>query len=290
VIVEILVNGIVISAIYALLASGFALIFGVARIINLGHTAFYMLAAYFLFTFANLLGLNVFLSAILSIVIVVLMGIGVYELLIDPIREHETTVLLTTIALAILIQSCMLEAFGGQYRGVSSFFFGSVELLGVSVSYQQLLTIGLALVVLFSLWLFLSKSKLGVAIRATAQDREVANLMGIDVGRICLTTMAVAVGLAAISGVIVAALFVAGPTMWMEPLIIVVAIVVLGGLGSVRGSFVGALIMGFVETMVVVFLPMGSFLKGAIALAVMVVVLLIKPEGMFGVVFEEERL
>jgi len=290
VIVEILVSGIVISAIYALLASGFALIFGVARIINLGHTAFYMLAAYFLFTFANLLGLNVFLSAILSIVIVVLMGIGVYELLIDPIREHETTVLLTTIALAILIQSCMLEAFGGQYRGVSSFFFGSVELLGVSVSYQQLLTIGLALVVLFSLWLFLSKSKLGVAIRATAQDREVANLMGIDVGRICLTTMAVAVGLAAISGVIVAALFVAGPTMWMEPLIIVVAIVVLGGLGSVRGSFVGALIMGFVETMVVAFLPMGSFLKGAIALAVMVVVLLIKPEGMFGVVFEEERL
>lgn len=289
-IVEILVNGIVISGVYALLASGFALIFGVARIINLGHTAFYMLAAYFLFTFANLLGLNVYLSAILSIVIVVLMGMGVYKLLIDPIREHETTVLLTTIALAILIQECMLWAFGGQYRGVASFVSGSVELLGVSVSYQQLLTVGLALVVVLSLWLFLSKSKLGVAIRATAQDREVANLMGIDVGRICLTSWAVAVGLAAISGVIVAALFVTGPRMWMDPLIIVVAIVVLGGLGSVKGSLVGALIVGFVETVVVSFLPMGSFLKGAVALAAMVVVLLIKPEGIFGVVFEEERL
>ena len=287
---EILVNGIVISGVYALLASGFALIFGVARIINLAHTAFYMLAAYSIYTLASLLGLDTLLSAVLSIIIVVLIGIGAYKLVIDPIREHETTVLLTTIALAILMQEGMILMFGSQYRGVASFVSGFVELFGVSVSYQHLLTLAVAFVVLLGVWLLLSKSKIGLAIRATAQDREVANLMGIDVGRICLMAMAMAVALAAISGVIVAALFVTGPRMWMHPLIIVVAIIVLGGLGSVKGSFVGAFIMGFVETMVVSFVPMGSFLKGAVALAVMVGVLLIKPEGLFGVVFEEERL
>ena len=287
---EILVNGIVISGVYALLASGFALIFGVARIINLAHTAFYMLAAYSMYTLASLLGLDTLLSAVLSIIIVVLIGIGAYKLVIDPIREHETTVLLTTIALAIFMQEGMILMFGSQYRGVASFVSGFVELFGVSVSYQHLLTLAVAFVVLLGVWLLLSKSKIGLAIRATAQDREVANLVGIDVGRVCLMVMAMAVALAAISGVMVAALFVTGPRMWMHPLIIVVAIIVLGGLGSVKGSFVGAFIMGFVETMVVSFVPMGSFLKGAVALAVMVGVLLIKPEGLFGVVFEEERL
>jgi len=114
--------------------------------------------------------------------------------------------------------------------------------------------------------------------------------MGIDVSRILLLTMGIAVALSAVAGIVVAPTLVLEPRMWMHPLVMVMAIVVLGGLGSVKGSFVGAFILGFVEVLVVFLIPAGAFLKGAIALLVMVVILLVRPEGLFGVAFEEERL
>jgi len=287
---QILINGAMLGGIYAVLALGFSLIFGVARIINLAHTAFYMLAAYAIYTFAHLLGLSAIPSIALSIVLTTLIGIGTYKLFIDRVREHETTVLMITIALALVFQECMLLAFGGHFLGAPSFVSGYVELLGVRVSNQHLLTFGVVVACLLGVWVLLTKSKLGIAIRSVAQDREIANLMGINVGRICLMTMAIAVGMAAISGAMVAPIFILEPRMWMHPLIMVLAIVVLGGLGSLKGSFAGAFILAYTETLVVFLVPVGSFIKGAVALAVMVAVLLIRPEGLFGLAFEEERL
>jgi len=287
---NILINGAITGGIYALLALGFSLIFGVAKIINLAHTAFYMVAAYFIFTFAHLLGLSAPLSAIVSIIITTAIGVGTYKLVIERIREHETTVLMITIALALVFQEAMLLAFGSHFRSAPSFVSGHVELLGVSVTIQHILTFGVVLACLFGIWMLLSKSKLGIAIRAVAQDREIANLVGINVNTICLITMALAVALAAVAGAMVAPIFVIQPHMWMHPLIMVLAVVVLGGLGSLKGSFAAAFILGYTETLVVFLLPMGSFIKAAVALAVMVAVLLIRPEGLFGVAFEEERL
>ncbi|TET40046.1 MAG: branched-chain amino acid ABC transporter permease [Dehalococcoidia bacterium] len=287
---QILINGAMLGGIYAVLALGFSLIFGVARIINLAHTAFYMLAAYAIYTFAHLLGLSAIPSIALSIVLTTLIGIGTYKLFIDRVREHETPVLMITIALALVFQECMLLAFGGHFLGAPSFVSGYVELLGVRISNQHLLTFGVVLACLLGIWVLLTKSKLGIAIRSVAQDREIANLMGINVGRICLMTMAIAVAMAAISGAMVAPIFVLDPRMWMHPLIMGLAIVVLGGLGSLKGSFAGAFILAYTETLVVFLVPVGSFIKGAVALAVMVAVLLIRPEGLFGLAFEEERL
>jgi len=139
------------------------------------------------------------------------------------------------------------------------------------------------------IWAFLMKTNLGLAIRSTAQDREVANLMGMNVARVAMLTMAVSVMLAAIGGAVVVPLYVLDPHMWMHPLIMILAVVVLGGLGSLKGSFVGAYILGFAEALVVFLVPMGAFLKGSVALSIMIVVLLIRPEGLFGVAFEEER-
>jgi branched-chain amino acid transport system permease protein len=286
----ILINGAMLGGIYALLALGFSLIFGVAKIINLAHTAFYMLAAYAIFTSAHLLGLSAIPSIALSVVLTTLIGIGTYKLFIERVREHETTVLILTLALALVFQECMLLAFGGHFLGAPSFVSGYVELLGVRVSNQHLLTFGVVLASLFGIWVLLSKSKLGIAIRAVAQDREIANLMGINVGRMCLMTMAIAVAMAAISGAMVAPIFVLEPRMWMYPLIMILAVVVLGGLGSIKGSVAAAFILAYTETLVVFLVPVGSFIKGAVALAVMVAVLLIRPEGLFGVAFEEERL
>ena len=286
----IVINGLVRGGVYALLAVGFSLIFGVARMINLAHTSFYMLAAYGIYTFANVLGLSPIWSIVLSLVVTTLLGLGTYKLFIDRVREHNVTVLLITIALAIIFQECMVLAFGGHYLGAPGFVSGYWEVIGVKVSYQNLLAFGTSIVVLFGTWALLSKTSLGIAIRATAQDTEIANLMGIDVPKILLLTMGIAVALAAIAGIVVAPALVLEPRMWTHPLVMVMAIVVLGGLGSVKGSFIGAFILGFVEVLVVFLIPAGAYLKGAIALLVMVVILLVRPEGLFGVAFEEERL
>lgn len=286
----ILVNGLVRSGIYALLAIGFSLIFGVARMINLAFTSFYMLGAYGLYTFASQLGLHPILAMCISIILTTLVGLATYKVFIDRVREHHVTVMLITMAVAIMYQEVMLLIFKGRYLAAPTIMTGYLTILGVKVSYQHLLIFGVVMIVLLGVWALLSKTRLGIAIRAVAQDSEIANLMGINVSRILLITMAIASALAAIAGVVVAPTLVVEPYMWTHPLVMIMAIVVLGGLGSVKGSLVGAFIIGFVETAVVFLLPSGAFLKGAIALIVMVVILLIRPEGLFGVVFEEERL
>jgi branched-chain amino acid transport system permease protein len=142
---------------------------------------------------------------------------------------------------------------------------------------------------LLATWFFLYRTRTGLAIRATANDLEVANLMGMNVHRVAMVTVAFSVGLAAIAGVVVTPVTPVHPQMWLEPLVTMLAIVVLGGIGSLKGSLIGALIIAYVEAITVFALPAGAYLKGAVALLIMVFVLLARPEGLFGVAFEEER-
>jgi branched-chain amino acid transport system permease protein len=224
-----------------------------------------------------------------GIVLVTLLGLISYKLFIDPIREHEGAVLIGTIALAIAMQEVMLIIFSGDFLSVPSLVRGYFQIYDVKVFYQQLLTFGMALIILGALWVLLKKTKLGLAIRSTAEDREVANLMGMNESRVALITMGISVGLAGFTGAVVVPLTTLYPFMWMHPLIMMMAVVVLGGLGSIKGSFVGAYILGFAEALVVFLAPMGAYLKGSVALSIMILVLLIRPEGLFGVAFEEER-
>ena len=285
IIISTLING---SA-YALLAIGFSLIFGVARIVNIAHTAFYMLAAYCIYYGTHKLGLEPALCMLAAILPVTLIGLLSYRLFIDPIREHEGAVLIATIALAMAMQEIMLLLFTGDFLGVPSLVEGYRVFLGVKIAHQQLLTFGAALLVLVVVWALLLKTRLGLAIRSTAQDREVANLMGMNESRVAMITMGVSVGLAAFTGAVIAPLAIVNPFMWMHPLIMMMAVVVLGGMGSIKGSFIGAYILGFAEALVVFLIPMGAYLKGSVALSIMILVLLIRPEGLFGIAFEEER-
>jgi len=286
---NIIVYGLVTSGVYALLAVGFSLIFGVARIVNLAHTAFYMLAAYLIYSLVSTAGLNLYLSIFISIVSVTIAGTISYKFLIARVRQHEATTLIVTIAIAVIIQEALLKGFGGQPRGIPKLISGSMEIFGVTVLNQQLLTLGVVILLLLATWLFLMRTKSGIAIRAIAQDREVANLMGINVPRMEMLTMAISVGLAAIAGALVAPLLLVTPGMWTHPLVMILAVVILGGLGSLQGSVIGAIILGFAENIVVFLAPSGSFLKTSVALTIMLIVILLKPEGLFGVVFEEER-
>jgi len=284
------VQALVTGGVYALLAVGFSLIFGVARMVNLAHTSFLMLAAYGMFYTTYRLGLDVFTAILISLVATIIIGLVSYKLFIDRIRAHEVTVMLITLALATIFQESMVLAFGAHFREAPTLIPGYVEIFAVKVMYQHLLTIAVVAVALLGMWLLLTKTKLGIAIRATAQDAEIANLMGINVSNILLLAMGIAAALAGIAGIVVAPLWVVYPYMWMSPLVMIMAIVVLGGLGSIKGSLIAAFIIGLVEVAVVFYLPGGSFLRGAIALLVMVIILVVRPEGLYGIVFEEERL
>ena len=286
---DILVTGLVNSGVYALLAVGFSLIFGVARIVNIAHTAFYMLAAYCFYTLLVTFNLPVLLAGVIAVAAVTALSVACYKLVIEPVREHESAVLIATIALALVFQELMLVAFGGNFLGIPSAVEGVATLLDVNIPYQRLLILIVAAAMLIGTWLILYRTRLGLAIRATANDLEVASLMGMNVGRVAMVTVAISVALASIAGVVVAPVFVVDPLMWLAPLVTMLAIVVLGGLGSLKGSLIGALIIGYVEAITVFALPAGAFLKGAVALSIMVAVLLIRPDGLFGVVFEEER-
>src|SRR5512139_398190 len=288
-ILDIVISGLISGSVYALLAIGFCLIFGVARIVNIAHTAFYMVAAYCIYFANHKMGFSPLWGMGAAIVLVTLVGLVSYRIFINPIREHEGAVLIATIALAMAFQEVMVLKFTGTFLSVPSLVKGYFLILGVKVFYQQLLTFWAALLIMALLWVLLMKTKLGLAIRSTAQDKEVANLMGINEAQVAMMTMGISVGLAAFTGAVVVPLTILEPGMWMGPLIMMMAVVVLGGLGSLKGSFMGAYILGFAEALVVFLAPMGSFLKGSVALSIMILVLLIRPEGLFGVVFEEER-
>jgi len=286
---DIIITGLITGSMLALLAISFSLIFGVARIVNIAHTAFYMVASYCIYSLSAKGGLNPVAGMLIAVGGVTILGLLAYRFLIDPIREHEAAVLIATIALAMIFQEGVMLIYTGDYRTVSPLIEGFFVVAGVKVFYQQVLTFAVVLVILALLWLLLMKTKLGLAVRSTAEDREVANLMGMNESRLAMITMGLAVALAGFTGAVIAPLAVLSPFMWMEPLIMMMAVVVLGGLGSIKGSFVAAYILGFTEALVVFLIPKGAFLKGSVALSIMILVLLLRPEGLFGISFEEER-
>jgi branched-chain amino acid transport system permease protein len=248
-----------------------------------------MLAAYLIYAALSVAGVGVAIAVPAAVLGTVLVGVVAYWLAIEPVREHESAVLITTIALTLVIQEVLLGFFGGHFLANPSWVDGVVLVLGVDVTFQQLLTLAVVAAALAATWAVLEHTRLGLAIRATANDRVTANLVGMNVRRVELATMALSAGLAGIAGAVVAPLRVVDPLMWQAPLVTILAVVVVGGLGSIKGSIIGAFLIGYVETATVFLVPSGSFIKGAVALTVMVSVLLIRPEGLFGVAFEEER-
>jgi len=287
---RILINGLVLGGTYSILAIGFSLIFGVAKIFNMAHTIFYMLTAYLIFFGNNILGSPYVISAGVAVLATSFFAMFLYKFLFDRVKVHETAVMIISLGVSMIVQEVIILILGGHYRGVSPFVKGSIAILGVTILYQHLFTMLCCLITLFGIWVLLFRTYLGKAIRAVAQDKEIANVMGINVTWVCLLTTGFSAGFAAIAAVLTAPLEPLHPEMWLRSLVTILAAVVLGGLGSIKGSVLGALILGFAESSVAILFPGGSFLRGAVSLATMVIVLLARPEGLFGVMFEEERL
>ena len=272
------------------LAIGFSLIFGVARIVNIAHTAFYMVAAYGIYHLSIKLGLNPVLSTLIAVLLVTVLGLLAYTFLIDPIREHEGAVLIATIALAMIFQEIVFLIFTGDNLSVNSLIDGFFELGGVKILYQQVLTFGVVLPIAVCPGFYLMKTRLGLAIRSTAEDREVANLMGMNESRLAMDHPRHLGGPGRSDRsshwppVRPAPPHVDGAPDFDDGR---------GGAGPIvifKGKFkMGPYILGFTEALVIFLIPTGAFLKGSIALSIMIIVLLIRPEGLFGISFEEER-
>src|SRR5258708_10634770 len=206
-----------------------------------------MLAAYCFYTLMMRVGLGFVVSALVAVGAVTALSVICYRLVIEPVREHEAAVLIATIALALIFQELMLYSFGGHYLGIPSTLEGGVRFFGVSIPYQRLLILVVAAVMLTFCWFVLYRTRLGLAIRATANDLEVANLMGMNVNRIAMATVAISVALAAVAGVGVAPGDVVDPFMWLPPAGPLRAVFLVCGLGSPQGRPVGALLIGDFE-------------------------------------------
>ena len=277
---EILIYGAVLSGIYALLAVGFALIFGVARVINLTHGAFYMLGAYTTYALSVLLNVPLILSIIGGMAIVFLLAICLDRFIIERIRTTMINVLITTLALSLFADQVILQIFGPDNRNIPAVISDRVTLLGVDIAGQRLLSLIISVAVIATLWLIITRTRMGNALLATAQDPEAAQLMGINTGRMFMVTMGIAAMMAALAGGIVGSFLTVAPEMGMLPIIKAFSIVILGGLGSIGGSIIAALLIGYLETSVAYLISFNA--TELVPLVVIFITLIFRPAGIFG--------
>lgn len=276
---EILIIGAVSSAIYAMLAVGFTLIFGVARILNLAHGSFYALGAYGAYFFTTL-KVPLLPAALLSIALVAVFGIVVERVLIRPMRHSQLAVLMITVAVALVVEQALFLTFGSEYRNVPAFVDAKVTIGGVDVAGSRLLALGVGAAIIAVLWLFIQHTRLGSAILAISQDPQAAQYMGIPSDRVFATVMALSAALAATAGILAGPFLTVQPTMWLLPIVKAFAIVVVGGLGSIPGSILAALMLGYAETIVAyAFSTSWTEIVSVLATLLMLVV---RPAGIFG--------
>lgn len=278
--IEIIIYGAVSSAIYAMLAVGFTLIFGVARVLNLSHGAFYALGAYFTYTYNGLLGIPLLVAAVLAVATVAALGMAMERVMVRPLRYSALAVLMITLAMSLLIEQVLLLTFGSETQNVQSLVSDKVTLFDVDIGGQRLLALGVSVVLISGLWLFIQRTRLGNAILAVSQDAEGAQYMGINVNRVFGGVMGMSAALAAAAGVLAAPFSKVEPGMGLLPMTKAFSIVILGGLGSIRGSLLAAAVLGFSETLVGYLVS--SSLTELVSLVVILLVLILRPAGLFG--------
>ena len=278
---ELLIYGAVQSSVYAMLAIGFSLIFGVAGVVNLAHTAFFMVGAYLIYTFASLLGLSLPIALFLAVVLTGIVGVLVQHFCIRPLIKSEYSVMIITVALAMFFQEVMLSTFGPVDRNIPNFYEATYKLFGlVMIDAQRLLTLIVATILIVCLWLFIKHTKFGRAMQAVAQDMEGAVFMGINPNKVHLQVIFISACLAAVAGAFIVPTLGARPHMWEHPLVKVFICVVLGGLGSLEGTILAAIIIGFTE--VIVAFTLSAYLGELVAVSIILFVLCVRPTGLMG--------
>ena len=276
-------NVLMLGALYALVATGFTLIFGVGGVLNLAHGSSLTIGAYTAYYTVNssLFGdAAIYVAPFAALIVGGLFSLVLWKGMIKHVTDNPVSVLILTLVVTLIVEQVFLALEGGQPLVVSNLVDGTINLGGIGVSSNRLLIFAISWVVIGALFYFVNETKTGKSILATSMSKKGASLVGIDAERSYTYTWVLAGALAALAGVFLASFQNANPLMGRNPLLLSFAIVIIGGLGSIKGSVVGAYLISLLDQLTVSFIS--SRLTGVSALIVLVIMLLVKPEGLFG--------
>lgn len=280
-----LINGLNQGAIYALIALGYTMVYGIIRMINFAHGDFIMIGAYTLFYTIPLMidyGMPAWLAVFAAVAVCAVLGVLVEVIAYRPVRKAgPMSALITALAMSIFLENLAMVVFGSKPRNVTRIFeLPTITVMGVSLPLSVLLTIAIGLAIMVALQVFVRKTKLGKAMRAVPQDRDASTLVGINVNKIITVTFAIGSALAGVAALMYCSTYPRvttdmGSMMGMKAFIAAV----LGGIGVIPGAMVGGILIGLIEIFVKLFLP-GWY--EAITYGTLIVILLVKPAGLLG--------
>ena len=281
---ELLINGLRLGSIYAIIALGYTMVYGIAKMLNFAHGDIIMVGAYIAFCGIQNWGVPPMLSFLLAMLVCTVLGVAIEGLAYRPLRKATSlAVLITAIGMSYLLQNTALMIWGANTKNFPTTFINasSIPIGDINVSSATLITIAVNVVIMVALTLFTSKTKLGKAMRCVSEDRGAAELMGINVNRTISLTFAIGSALAAIAGVLMCSSIPSlTPTTGSMPGIKAFTAAVVGGIGSIPGAMLGGILLGVVEIFGNAYIS--TDLGDAIVFAVLIVVLLVKPAGLLG--------
>ena len=274
------VNAVALGSVYSLVALGLTLVYGVLHIPNFAHGALYMLGAYATFFLVTAYGVHYAPALAISAAVVALLGIALERIAFRPL-EGRSPVHAMIVALGVLLffQGSAAAVWGADFRRLPTPFDGVVSLGGLTITEQRVIVILAAVATMIALHVFLTRTLAGMAIEATAQDREGARVVGIDTRRVAMLTFAISAGLAAVAGSLVAPLVLVSPVMGEVVNLKAFAIIILGGMGSIPGAIVGGYVLALAEVLGGTYVAFAF--SDVIGFAILVLVLAIKPTGLF---------
>lgn len=277
-----LIWGVAVGCIYILLASGLNLIFGVMKLVNFAHGQFLMISAFLTWTITVSLGINAYVAIIISMLVVAGLGVVVERLTFRRVMgTDKLNEIFVSLGLIYIFENAALLIWGDQSQQIKSPFYGmSLSFPAISITYDRIVAVLVTVAVLVGFGLLLWKTKIGLAMRATSQINRTAMLMGINVERIYMVTFALGSAFAAVAGGLYGIIFSFNSGSGEMPTIIAFAIIILGGLGSIRGAIIGGLLYGITEQLATLFL--GGIWSSAVAFALLIIVLILRPNGLFG--------
>ena len=277
---QVIINGVTLGTNYVLMALGFTMIFGVLRIVNFAHGEFYMLGAFFVLTAIAKFHLSYFLAVVLAVILIGLLGLLAEEVIFRQFRDKELEGMIVALGLSILIQNLGLVAWGPYDLSIPPVFSGVLKIGSMFYPVERLMVVLLSFLLMAGFYLFLKRTKLGLAIQAIAQDTEIARVQGIRINRLYPLAFAIGTGLAAAAGSIIGPLFQLNPWMGIMPQIKAFIVVILGGIGSIPGAFLGGFILGVAESFVSTYAS--KALADMLGFIIVIGILLFRPAGLFG--------
>lgn len=280
-----LISGISLGSVYAIIALGYTMVYGIAKMLNFAHGDVIMVGAYISFCTTRYLGLSPLVSVLLAIVVCTVLGIVIERLAYKPLRQAPAlAVLITAIGVSYFLQNAALLIWGSSSKTFSSVVGDwSIKLFNdqLTITGVTIVTVLACIVIMVALTLFTTKTKLGTAMRAVSEDKGAAQLMGISVNSTISLTFAIGSGLAAIAGVLLCSAYpMLMPTTGSMPGIKAFTAAVFGGIGSIPGAMIGGILLGIIEIFAKAYIS--TQLSDAVVFAVLIVVLLVKPDGLLG--------